>query len=96
MESYKSKKSCLKRWLGYWADQNFKEERTYRDKKELISAFISNNYRETVACFLNPCSSETLHLGPKIPDDSEQIIQPMPEVTSEVSSSERTRLAEQR
>ena len=25
---------------------------------------------------MNPCSSETLHLGPKILDDSEQIIQP--------------------
>ena len=79
MESYKSKKSCLKRWLVYWADQNFKEERTYRDKKGLISALICNNKGETVACFLNPCSPETLHLGLKIPDDSEQIIQPMPE-----------------
>ena len=25
---------------------------------------------------MNPCSPETLHLGPKILDDSEQIIQP--------------------
>ena len=43
MEWYKSKKSYLNR-LGYWADQKYKEERTYQDKKGLISAFSSNNY----------------------------------------------------
>ena len=42
MEWYKSKKSCLKR-LGYWADLNNKEERTYTDKRGLISALICNN-----------------------------------------------------
>ena len=41
MERNKSKKSCLKR-LGYigWADLKYKEERTYTDKKGLISVSI--------------------------------------------------------
>ena len=71
MERNKSKKSCLKR-LGYWADLNFNEERKFTDKKGLIYY----NKGETVAFFMNPCSSETLHLCPKSLDDSEQIIQP--------------------
>ena len=29
--------------VGYRADQNYKEERTYIDKKGLISAFSCNN-----------------------------------------------------
>ena len=47
---------------------------TFEDYNGLISAFISNNRGKTFAWFLNPCYWETLPLGQRFFDDSEQIM----------------------
>ena len=47
---------------------------TFEDYNGLISAFICNNRGKTFAWFLNPCYWETLPLGQRFFDDSEQIM----------------------